>query len=135
MRLLRCSLSEDNSIEISLKQFVDSEIPSYAIPSHRWAKDHDKVTFQDIIQNLPGYREKLGYSEITDSCRQALRDDYSYVWIDTCCIDKTSSAELSECINSMYSWHEKSMACYAYLNDVSSDENPEDQHSSFRASE
>jgi len=40
--------------------------------------------------------------------------------IDTCCIDKKSSAELSEAINSMYKWYEKSEKCYAYLEDVSS---------------
>ena len=41
-----------------------------------------------------------------------------YIWIDTCCIDKSSSAELSEAINSMYRWYEKSKVCYAYLEDV-----------------
>jgi hypothetical protein len=39
-------------------------------------------------------------------------------WIDTCCIDKTSSAELSEAINSMYMWYQNSQVCYAYLSDV-----------------
>ncbi|PQE14334.1 HET domain-containing protein [Rutstroemia sp. NJR-2017a BBW] len=135
MRLLKCSISEDDRVEIALEHFLDSEIPTYAILSHRWGRDHDEVTFQDIINNVPGYREKLGYSKIIDCCRQALRDHCSYVWIDTCCIDKTSSAELSEGINSMYSWYERSMVCYAYLNDVSSDEDPEDRNSSFRRSE
>jgi hypothetical protein len=135
MRLLKCSISEGNNVEIALEHFLDSEIPTYAILSHRWGRDRDEVTFQDIINNVSGYREKLGYSKIINFCRQALRDHCSYVWIDTCCIDKTSSAELSEGINSMYSWYEKSMACYVYLNDVSSDEDPEDQNSSFRTSE
>lgn len=36
-----------------------------------------------------------------------------------CCIDKQSSAELSEAINSMYRWYRKSTICYAYLEDVS----------------
>jgi hypothetical protein len=135
MRLLKCSVSKDNNVEIALEHFLDSDIPNYVILSHRWGRDRDEVTFQDIINNVPGYREKLGYSKIINCCRQALRDHCSYVWIDTCCIDKTSSAELSEGINSMYSWYEKSMTCYAYLNDVSSDEHPEDKNSSFRRSE
>ncbi|KUJ12954.1 uncharacterized protein LY89DRAFT_699514 [Mollisia scopiformis] len=42
----------------------------------------------------------------------------SYLWVDTCCIDKSSSAELSEAINSMYQWYAKSQVCYAYLEDV-----------------
>jgi hypothetical protein len=44
-----------------------------------------------------------------------------YIWIDTCCIDKSSSAELSEAINSMYRWYEESEVCYAYLEDVEED--------------
>jgi hypothetical protein len=135
MRLLKCSISEDDKVEIALEHFLDSEVPPYVILSHRWGRDHDEVTFQDIINNVAGYREKPGYSKIIDCCRQALRDHCSYVWIDTCCIDKTSSAELSEGINSMYSWYERSMVCYAYLNDVSSDEDLEDRNSSFRRSE
>lgn len=43
---------------------------------------------------------------------------YEYVWIDTCCIDKTSSAELSEAINSMFAWYQEAKVCYAYLFDV-----------------
>lgn len=38
-----------------------------------------------------------------------------------CCIDKTSSAELSEAINSMFRWYRNSAICYAYLDDVSFD--------------
>ncbi len=41
-----------------------------------------------------------------------------YIWIDTCCIDKSSSAELSEALNSMYPWYQKAQICYAYLADV-----------------
>ena len=41
------------------------------------------------------------------------------VWVDTCCIDKRSSAELSEAVNSMYRWYEDAQVCYAYLHDVS----------------
>lgn len=35
-----------------------------------------------------------------------------------CCIDKTSTAELSEAINSMYRWYQKAQVCYVYLADV-----------------
>lgn len=43
----------------------------------------------------------------------------SYAWIDTCCIDKSSSAELTEAINSMYQWYQRSEVCYAFLSDLS----------------
>jgi hypothetical protein len=46
-----------------------------------------------------------------------LTDGLKYTWIDTCCIDKTSSADLSESINSMFRWYQKSEICYAYLFD------------------
>jgi hypothetical protein len=48
----------------------------------------------------------------------AVLDGWNYAWIDTCCIDKTSSAELSEAINSMFEWYNESRVCYAYLSDV-----------------
>jgi hypothetical protein len=50
-----------------------------------------------------------------------MEDHMLYLWIDTCCIDKSSSAELSEAINSMYRWYEESNVCYAYLEDVEED--------------
>lgn len=38
--------------------------------------------------------------------------------MDTCCIDKKSSAELSEAINSMYGYYAESTHCYVYLEDI-----------------
>lgn len=34
------------------------------------------------------------------------------------CIEKSSSAKLSEAISSMFQWYERSVACYAYLEDA-----------------
>ncbi|RTE82513.1 hypothetical protein BHE90_002953 [Fusarium euwallaceae] len=51
-------------------------------------------------------------------CSVARMNGFEYVWVDTCCIDKTSSAELSEAINSMYRWYQEATMCYAYLEDV-----------------
>lgn len=48
---------------------------------------------------------------------------WEWGWIDTCCIDKRSSAELTEAINSMYAWYAKAAVCYAYLSDVQLVEN------------
>ena len=41
-----------------------------------------------------------------------------WAWADTCCIDRTSSAELSEAVNSMFLYYSSSEVCIAYLNDV-----------------
>ena len=38
--------------------------------------------------------------------------------MDTCCIDKKDSVELSKAINSMFSWYQHSTRCYVYLSDV-----------------
>ncbi|OCK73943.1 HET-domain-containing protein [Lepidopterella palustris CBS 459.81] len=68
---------------------------------------------QWVEMNKPG-----GLDKIRKTCRRAKADGHQYVWIDTCCIDKSSSAELSEAINSMFSWYQNSKVCYAYLEDV-----------------
>lgn len=79
----------------------------------------DKVLFRDVCDGLkPGTPEKLGWVKVRYSCTQAVSEGYDYVWIDTCYIDKSSSAELSEAINSMFSWYQNAAICYAYLADV-----------------
>ncbi|KAG0699809.1 HET domain-containing protein [Suillus ampliporus] len=105
-------------------------VPQYAILSHRWRDG--EVQFSDIDQ--PHARDMPGYSKIEGCCIQAQKDGYRYVWIDTCCINKSSSSELSEAINSMYMWYKKAQICYAYLDDVSN-RNPSDAESSFARSE
>lgn len=121
MDLLYCSWDESSAdLSISLKSCTGS-IPKYAILSHRWAANpQDEVTFEDMTMRTGAAKGKSGFKKIRGCCAQALRDGLHWVWIDTCCIDKRNSAELSEAINSMYSWYEKSEICYAYLEDVSS---------------
>jgi hypothetical protein len=101
----------------SFHEFEGSNIPEYAILSHRW--EDGEVTYQDM-QSLSLHRSssKAGSKKVQQCCNQAMKDGLSYVWIDTCCIDKTSSAELSEAINTMYRWYQESAVCYVYLSDV-----------------
>ncbi|KIM51475.1 hypothetical protein SCLCIDRAFT_1224488, partial [Scleroderma citrinum Foug A] len=63
-------------------------------------------------------RQRDGYRRILQSCERAQKDGYKGLWVDTCCIDKRSSAELFEAINSMHRWYENAKMCYAYLHDV-----------------
>ncbi|CAJ2503233.1 Uu.00g106270.m01.CDS01 [Anthostomella pinea] len=98
---------------LELHEFIGHDIPKYAILSHTWGVD--EVTLQDMRSGNAG--DRLGYEKITLTCQQAKRDGLEWAWIDTCCIDKTSSAELSEAINSMYQWYGRSQECYAYLDD------------------
>ncbi|KAH8197380.1 hypothetical protein TruAng_008439 [Truncatella angustata] len=90
----------------------------YAILSHTWI-DGSEVSFQEWRDNLMvSTKEKSGYPKIMGCCEKAKQDGLAYVWVDTCCIDKSSSAELSEAINSMFKWYEGAAVCYAYLSDV-----------------
>ncbi|KAH9908998.1 heterokaryon incompatibility protein-domain-containing protein [Xylariomycetidae sp. FL2044] len=111
-----------------IKYFLsEDEIEKYAILSHTWGPD--EVTFQDWQQlSSEELVRKQGYLKIEYCCKQAVQDGYEWVWVDTCCIDKTSSAELSEAINSMFRWYQRAAICYAHLSDTSSNEG-EDQPS------
>ncbi|KAF9774866.1 hypothetical protein IL306_007110 [Fusarium sp. DS 682] len=112
MRLLNVSTRRLESF------FNDEEIPNYAILSHRWGPD--EITFQDITQRQLldfEFSHRQSFCKIWQCCDRAYRDRYAYVWIDTCCIDKSSSAELSEAINSMFKWYQQSDVCYVYLDD------------------
>lgn len=64
---------------------------------------------------------KKGYDKLRMTCVLAAAEGLTYAWADTCCIDKRSSAELTEAINSMFVWYQKSVACYTYLSDLSRD--------------
>jgi hypothetical protein len=73
---------------------------------------------------LSGFSEenlmtRVGYSKIVNAAEQARGQGCQYLWVDTCCIDKTSSAELQEAINSMYRWYRDAEVCIVYLGDIS----------------
>lgn len=110
MRLLKCT-------EKTVVEFVGDSIPRYAILSHTWEDKDDEVVFSDL-ENGSEYHSKKCWPKVESSCEQALRDGLEYIWIDTICIDKSSSAELSEAINSMFKWYRNAAICYAYLSDV-----------------
>jgi hypothetical protein len=93
-------------------------IPPYAILSHIW--EEEEVSFQEMsrFNHDVTLEDKKGYKKIKGCCELARKDGYDWVWVDTCCIDKSSSAELSESINSMFRWYKNAQVCYAYLADV-----------------
>ncbi|KAI1262331.1 heterokaryon incompatibility protein-domain-containing protein [Xylariaceae sp. FL1019] len=107
-----------NTKTLELKEFFGKHIPAYAILSHVWGAD--EVTYQEwTARQSSVVRNKSGYQKIVGACAQACQDRLDWLWVDTNCIDKTSSAELTEAINSMFKWYADSKICYAYLNDVS----------------
>jgi hypothetical protein len=144
-----------NTTTLKLHEFFGSEIPYYAILSHRWGAD--EVTFQDLQQGRGP--TMAGWAKIVGCSSQARKEGWEYAvsilhsfqseriwqpraladkwqWIDSCCIDKSSSAELSEAINSMFQWYRNSQVCYAYLVDVPTEvEDHWGEGSAFRMSE
>jgi hypothetical protein len=116
-----------HTTELRFEEFYDDQIPRYAILSHRWGPD--EVSYQDFLARRktdgPGYKKILLACKIAAAGGYQVRSDPGllsmpsvWIWIDTCCIDKASSAELSEAINSMYHWYGKSQVCYVLLHDV-----------------
>lgn len=115
------------------QEFLDDQIPAYAILSHTWGSDLEEITLRDVEQgniDKPG----AGSVKLRGCCEQARMDGFKYVWVDTCCINKTDLVELSEAINSIFRWYKKAAVCYAYLSDVPSNQNPRDDASHFRRS-
>ncbi|KAL5325505.1 hypothetical protein ACEPPN_006632 [Leptodophora sp. 'Broadleaf-Isolate-01'] len=98
MRLLQC----ENNGDFSLTKFAEDEIPKYAILSHRWGAE--EVTYHDLLDGTG--KSKAGYGKIQFCGEQARRDGLQYIWVDTCCIDKSNAVEYQHAINSMfrYEW-------------------------------
>jgi hypothetical protein len=111
-----------NTTTIKIRLFI-CIIPKYVILSHTWGED--EVTFESMQRPNERTKALRGYMKIKRCCEQAKQDGYRWAWVDTCCIDKRSSAELSEAINSMYRYYWGAEKCYAYLTDVG-DENSGD---------
>ncbi|KAF2818453.1 HET-domain-containing protein, partial [Ophiobolus disseminans] len=102
-----------NTQTLELKQFNTGSIPVYAILSHTW--EDDEVTLQELQTRAA--RRKKGFRKISDFCDEAASRGIEWGWVDTCCIDKTDLVELSQAINSMFSWYRDAAVCLAYLSD------------------
>ncbi|PIL26306.1 hypothetical protein GSI_12062 [Ganoderma sinense ZZ0214-1] len=102
-------------------------IGGYAVLSHTWSGDEQTLQAVRAIGERcrasgtnPRDDPALS-SKVRRCCILAEKHGYRWVWIDSCCIDKTSSSELSEAINSMFRWYKEAEVCFAYLADVPSD--------------
>ncbi|KAL7759166.1 hypothetical protein ACKLNR_011593 [Fusarium oxysporum f. sp. zingiberi] len=104
-----------NTQTIQLEFLNDDNVPDYAILSHTW--EQEEVLFHDMGRGSA--KLKKGYAKLESCCHVARENGFEYIWDDTCCIDKTSSAELSEAINSMYRYYQEASICYVYLADIS----------------
>ncbi|KAK7472410.1 hypothetical protein VKT23_000524 [Stygiomarasmius scandens] len=136
MRLLRTPPLD--STEFPKLVSFSFEIPRYAILSHTW--EHKEIEFPDLstlgkAPHILSSSEKVpSLYKILGACRRARKDGFDYIWIDSCCINKDSSAELSEALNSMYQYYKLAAVCYVYLSDVcnAAEQNPRSGESDFR---
>ena len=103
-----------NTSTMEMEEFIGDVHDVYAIISHTWGEE--EVSSHQY--STPKARSMAGYRKIKQSCALAASSRLPYLWIDTCCIDKSSSAELSEAINSMYKWYRDATVCYVYLSDM-----------------
>ncbi|KAK1752181.1 heterokaryon incompatibility protein-domain-containing protein [Echria macrotheca] len=113
MRLLHTTL-------FTLKSFITPyhvDGRGYAILSHTWGDD--EVLFEDMAtpDRRPIAHARKAWDKVQRACEVARELGFEFIWIDTLCIDKSSSAELSEAINSMFEWYALSRVCLAYLAD------------------
>ncbi|KAF1821819.1 uncharacterized protein K489DRAFT_321948, partial [Dissoconium aciculare CBS 342.82] len=109
---------------LQLTEFLDArQRPKYVIASHRWAPDES--SFKDLRKGRN--KHYSGYKKI-DGFAQYIRQSYpaiEWLWIDTCCVNKESDAELSYAINSMFDWYRNAEVCVARLGILPSNYTPE----------
>jgi hypothetical protein len=106
-----------NTRTLEFEEFVGRPSDSYAILSHR--SGDEEVSYKEFRKSRDAVKHRAGYKKIVEFCEISKQRGYRLAWIDTCCIDKRSSAELSEVLNSMFEWHEHSSECYVWLEDYS----------------
>ncbi|KAI0549737.1 heterokaryon incompatibility protein-domain-containing protein [Xylaria curta] len=107
---------------LELEEFWGRDPPAYGIASHTWGSE--EVSFQEW-KDRASISHKAGYHKIVEMAQLAMAFGLNYVWVDTNCIDKTSSAELSEAINSMFNWYAAARQCFVYFDDVASTQREE----------
>lgn len=114
MRLLQ--IQEDGGFNVTGD--LVNDIPPYAILSHTWHVNQDQeVTFHDIQHNIG--QQKQGYQKLRYGAQKAAADNLQYLWVDTCCIDRSNNAETAETIKSMFELYQNAAQCYVYPPPVS----------------
>ncbi|KAL9593266.1 MAG: hypothetical protein Q9219_007623 [cf. Caloplaca sp. 3 TL-2023] len=109
-----------NTSTCKVYDFLPAEIPSYVILSHRW--EDEEVSYRDLTEPKQDPSMLKGWTKLHSFCSLVGKDGWEWVWMDTCCIDKSSSSEVSEAINSMFQWYNQAAFCIAYLADISIDD-------------
>lgn len=107
-----------NKTTFQIESFLDDEAPPYIILSHRWSGAETSMLEFAAQRHLSKDQWSAGTSKVLTFCEHILPYEVQYAWVDTCCIDKSSSAELQEAINSMFKWYQQAELCVVYMHDV-----------------
>jgi len=101
--------------DFTFKQFV-KQPPTYAILSHRWSEHEPSLKDIKHRNGKPStaYNKVYGFANYISAHLPQLE----WIWVDSCCIDQKSAAELSEGVNRMFEWYRNATVCIAYLPDV-----------------
>lgn len=95
------------------------DVVQYAVFSHRWTDS--EPSYQDVAASgtSGGIKQRnaktAGLVKLVRLCETARALGYKLVWSDTCCIDKTNTAELSEAIHAMFKWYAHAHVCIIHL--------------------
>ncbi|KAF9223458.1 hypothetical protein BS17DRAFT_673606, partial [Gyrodon lividus] len=119
----RGSIVPPRTREEAIRSLVHNLV-SYAIFSHKWL-DEGEPTYQQMTEkktvpacsrgHLMRIKRALGTVSVS-CCRVARSLGVQFLWSDTCCIDKSSSAELDESLRSMFRWYRNASICIVHLN-------------------
>ena len=130
-----------NVHNLQVEEFTES-LPPYAILSHRCGTDETSMKrfLSGEDSASAGYQKILRFCSCVKSLDiSSLNIDsgapMNWVWVDACCLDRTSATSLTEVFNGFYRLYEQSTVCCVYLDDVGPlDEGHEVAMSSFRNS-
>ncbi|KAH7915572.1 heterokaryon incompatibility protein-domain-containing protein [Hygrophoropsis aurantiaca] len=96
----------------------------FAMLSHRWGDGEplfrhvDREIRDERCGSIYMMKAPAGVQKLQHYCCTAAKCGYRWAWSDTCCIDKSSSSETQESINSMFSWYRNSALTIVHLSDM-----------------
>ena len=86
--------------------------------SHTWEGKEPTLKDVNVVDSIWRLDESPLNEKLRQFCTMARENGYRWAWSDTCCIDKDTSAILSQSLIAMYTWYEKAAETLVYLADV-----------------
>ncbi|KPM43048.1 hypothetical protein AK830_g3522 [Neonectria ditissima] len=118
-----------NTVTFNLHQYdPTARNPPYATLSH--SSQGQGPNFRDLCNsdswNLSAISHLPGIDTIFKACSKARTLGLGMLWADSVCVDRSSTADISEAVNSQFQICKNAQVCLVYLSDVNAHETPED---------